>query len=148
MAGSEVVVNFVDLTGQKATEKFFSDTIEDAAAQAGLVAALDGVSDAAITGIIVTAADTTIVGTAADGVYATNEDRLEMRFIGGGGAYYFIGIPAPDESIFLPDKETLDLANASVMALIASLETNAKDPNGGGLTFVDGVRIKTRTKRG
>lgn len=148
MAGSDITVQFVDFTGQKATEKFFSDTIADVEDQAGLVTALDGVSDAAITGIIVTAADTTPVGTATDGPYATAEDKAVFQFQGGGGAYYFISIPAPDEGIFLADKETVDPSDASVMAFLAAIDTNCTDPNGGPLLFVRAYRSKTRTKQG
>lgn len=145
---STLQVDFVDETGEKAVQKFHASTILDPADQAGFVTVLDAITDAAIIGMKVIAQDFTAVGTAIDGPYATDEDKAVFYFRGPGGGKYQIAIPAPDEAIFLTDKETVNPANAAVVAFLAQVAASIRDPNGGLLTFITGRRTKTYTKKG
>lgn len=147
MAGSTIQVDYLDETGQKAVQKFFMSVIGDPEDFAGLVTVLDAISDAAITGIKVIAQDSTVVGTAVDGPYASAEDKMLLIFQGAAGSQYQIAIPAPDETCFMADKETVDPADTAVNALITIIEADCKDPNGGALTYVSGKRTKTYTKQ-
>lgn len=144
---TELTVRWNDSDGQKATNKFhFAGTADPSTVAPVLVPLLDAISDAAISGVDAMYADNTVVGTAVAGPYATAKDKLELLFQGAGGGFYRITIPAPDESMFLPDKETFDAAGAGAASL-ATILTHATDPNGGALTYISGKRIKRRRKK-
>lgn len=139
---TEVMVKFDDLTGENASMKFTADGLADPATFAGLVTVLDGISSAAINGMSFTATDPDAVGTAADGDYANAQDKAVFTFQSVGGEYQ-ISVPAPDEGIFLPDKETVDPSDAGVIAFVAAITANSTDPNGNALTFVNARRERT-----
>lgn len=145
MAYTEVMVKFDDETGEAAAMKFTAAGLVDAGDYAALVTVLDGVSDAAINGMAFTATNAAAVGVAADGDYASAADKALFIFRSVGGLYQ-IAIPAPDEAIFLPDKETVNPANASVIAFVGAITTNSTDPNGNALSFVSARRIRTNAQ--
>lgn len=139
---TEAMVKFDDETGEAASMKFTVDGLADPTAFAPLVSVLDAISDAAINGMSFSATDSTIVGVTDDGDYSNAQDKALFTFSSVGGQYQ-IAIPAPDASIFLPDKETVDPSNADVIAFVGAIETNGKDPNGNALTFVKALRIRS-----
>lgn len=139
---TKALVKFDDETGENASMKFTAAGLVDPTTFGPLITVLDGVSDAAINGMSFTAEDGTDVGTAVDGDYANAQDKALFTFSSVGGQYQ-IAVPAPDASIFLPDKETVNPANADVIAFVSAIETNGTDPNGNALTFVGARRIRT-----
>lgn len=145
MAYTEVMVKFDDLTGENASMKFVADGIVDPTSFSALVTVLDGISSAAINGMAFTSTDPDAVGTAADGAYANAQDKAVFTFRSVGGEYQ-IAVPAPDETIFLPDKETVDPSDAGVLAFVGAITTNSTDPNGNALTFVSARRERTNAQ--
>lgn len=139
---TEAMVKFDDETGENATMKLILDGLQDPGDFGPLVTALDGVSDAAINGLSLTAVDPADVGTTEAGAYDSAQDKALFTFTSVGGQYQ-IAIPAPDESIFLPDKETVNPANADVVAFVDAIETNGTDPNGNALTFQSARRVRS-----
>lgn len=139
---TQCMVKFDDVTGEGASMKFTMDGLVDPTSFAPLVTVLDGISDAAINGMAFTAEDTAEVGTAVDDDYSTPQDKALFTFKSAGGEYQ-IAVPSPDPAIFLPDKETVNPANAAVIAFVGAITTNGTDPNGNALTFVGARRIRT-----
>ena len=77
---------------------------------------------------------------AEEGDYESAEDRALFVFVDPSGSRYKLSVPAPLDTIFLGDKETVDPENEDVVAFIGAMETNAKGRAGGALTYVGGAK--------
>jgi len=86
--------------------------------------------------------------TASDGPYEDVEDKACFTFVDASGGQHLVKIPCPKDTIFLEDKETVDLANLDVVAFILAMVTSAKSAAGEALTACStGRRIRTKTQR-
>lgn len=64
------------------------------------------------------------------GNYAPATLRANLTFVTGTGSQVTLAIPAPDLSIFLADGQTVDITNASIVALVAVAVTALTDGSG------------------
>lgn len=144
MAGTLMMVDYRDLTGEGAVSLFHMAAGADPTAQAALLAALDGISDAGISKLRALYQDTSVIGTTEAGVYDDAADKLVLEFQGANGGKYTYEIPAPLDDCFTADTESIDLTfcQTSITAII----TNCVDSGGGALTFVNGYRSR-RTRK-
>lgn len=78
------------------------------------------------------------------GAYPSVEDKAALRWQSADdGSTYKMQIPAPIDSLFLPDGETVDPANALVIALTDSLSGSfCTETGGANFVFLGGKRIR------
>jgi hypothetical protein len=89
----------------------------------------------------------TVSDTGALGVYADNEDKVQMRFKDEDGETHSYLIPAPLASIFDADGETVNPANGAVDTFISAVTTNVKTKSGRDIvTFLGGRRMRRDRK--
>jgi hypothetical protein len=89
----------------------------------------------------------TVSDTGALGVYADNEDKLQMRFKDEDGNVHSWLVPAPLDTCFLADGETVDVEDSGVDAYISAITTLAKTKSGRDIvTFLGGRRIRRDRK--
>lgn len=123
--------------------------ITQAAAAGAVLAAVDTISNGhrqtwrgPDTGI----ANTPGYGSVAQ--FQNAEDKAVFTFYGASGAYHRLMVPSPASSIFEPDLETVDQANANVVTLITAVLANATDSAGTAISgFVGAVRGRRKMQR-
>ena len=95
----------------------------------GLVALLEALAQAKCiqTALSVTASS---AESPAAGAYNTSEDRVRISILRNNDKSANFSIPAPNPAIFLPDKETIDPGNASVIAFLTAMHNNAVGQDG------------------
>lgn len=143
---NEVKLQFTDADGDVAYMRLYRTTIGETDV-ADLCTALQALSDAKITDVVTTVVDTEVQGTAESAnPLGTAEDAIRLYMRGADGSNHHADFPAPIDTIFLDDGETVDLADSDVAALITLLETNCKTRNGLAVTVTRGRRVR-RTRK-
>lgn len=85
--------------------------------------------------------------TATTGSYADNQDKAVMKFSDEDGGHHVHKIPAPLESCFMSDKETINPADPGVDAYVTWMLANAKTKSGRDYTnFNGGKRMRLNRK--
>jgi hypothetical protein len=94
-----------------------------------------------------TAAPTEVIyGTNSE--YANAEDKAIFTFQAANGSIHRLQVPAPIAAIFQADGETVDPANAAVVAFVAAFIANAVTSAGGAIGFgANGTRIRRKMHR-
>jgi len=86
--------------------------------------------------------------TSAAGAYEDDQDKATFTFLDSAGKYHSYRVPAPKESIFQADRETVDLTNADVTAFAAYVTGNFISQTGASLvSLVGGKRIRLKSGR-
>lgn len=89
----------------------------------------------------------TVSDTGALGVYADNEDKMQLRFKDEDGKVHCYLVPAPLASCFDASGEVVNPADTNVDALIGAITTHAKTKTGRDIvTFLGGRRIRRDRK--
>lgn len=128
------------------SEFFMPSTVTDPTdpTVTAIINAMKAISDAANTAIYGELYDGTTIGAATAGDYDDAEDKLRMIFQDAAGGQHTYDFPSPLETIFLPDKETPDPANALFLALKGAIQDNCTSTNGLALTYLKGYRTRSR----
>ena len=80
------------------------------------------------------------VGSAAAGTYQSNKVSAQLTFQTASGSLLRLTIPAPSVGIFLADRQTVDPANALVIAIVAAAIGSLSDEAGNvAVSYVAGV---------
>lgn len=87
-------------------------------------------------------------------VYGTNspypnvEDKANFTFQDANGSIHRFQVPAPKDTIFLADGETVDPANTDVVAFVAAVIANCVTAEGNAIAFgANGTRIRRKMHR-
>jgi len=112
-----------------------------AALRTAIVAVTKALSPRAETGTQAGAAGGTTAGT---GAYSAIEDRAVLTFRGDDNSTYNYEVPAPKPAIFITGTDTIDPANADVLAYTNWIAANTKGSFGQTLTFVRGERTRKK----
>lgn len=132
-----------DVNGEKGTLQWFMNTGLGNPGGNALTPLIQAVTNAAVNKLIHRGFDASIVGSTSTGPYDEPEDKLTIEFIeSGSGALVTHEIPAPLDSCFLGDQETIDQTFCAT--LLTAFTVNVKGPNGGALAFRRGYRSRSK----
>lgn len=146
-------VSYRDAKGQTAKTSFFVVAATPAlalTAASTLVPLITALTNAALQnakGAYTTSPTVNSYGTNA--VYETIEDKAQLTFQTATGAIHRYQIPAPKAAIFMADDETVDPANADVLALAAAFVADQVASRDGSLiaSFIGGIRVRRKFQR-
>lgn len=142
-------INYIDANGGKAVQDYyFAGAVTDPAGTepAAMVAAVEGISNAAVSKLTLLLLSTTTSGSAAAGPYESVQDKLAVVGIDASGLMHTIEMPSPIDTIWLPDHETVDPANSNWLSFKTALMALWKGSNGEAMTYVRAFRKMTRQK--
>lgn len=125
-----------------------SITVTDAAAAAIIIAALQAASAATNPIAYVTSVIAGYGAPTHTSLYKNADDvaLLTFRSLVAGGSAQLV-IPAPLDSMFMTDTETVDPTSPVASAIIAAVLANCDTPSGNGLTAYVGGQRKKFTRR-
>lgn len=118
-----------------------------AAAVATVGNALAAASDAGIKRTVGSFVTTTPTGAATDGAYSDIEDKALLQFKDQNGKIHTMQVPAPEDTLFLTDEETVDNNDALVAAIIAAVQALVALA-GATWNYYKGYRKRAPTRRG
>jgi hypothetical protein len=149
MPNTQVEVLMADLDGQQAKTSCYLAGIDSdmsAGDPATIVAAIQGISAAKVYACVGHVQDFDDIGSATANDYSA-EDKLKVFGISDEGQYVEASIPAPLESIFGADKESVDLTAGAGATLKAALEAAWVGPDGSAVTVLAAERTRPTRKR-
>lgn len=152
---------FRDAKGNTARMNFYIyyDAAEATPAAAvvgsGLSSAVFNLSNAAFGGAYGPYGQIVVAAYGTNSTFASVEDKAMLTFQAADGSLHRFNVPAPKSAIFLSDAETVNPANALVLALQTALHASsvsaAPSTRGGVLfgatSFVGGIRQRRKTRR-
>lgn len=143
---------FRDDKGQTAVVRMFLTAADAAAANTAgsdIASTIAPLSNAALQGSSGAYTSTPAANTyGANAEYERVEDKAVLTFQTAVGSIHRYKVPAPKVAIFLADGETVDPANALVIAFVADMLAAGASRDGVALSsFIGGTRDATRLKR-
>lgn len=143
-----------DIKGNTARNRFYvssggTTATQKAAAQA-VATAETAISNAAFQGangpFTNTAVPALFPGSPA--TYNTVEDKAKFVFEDAGGGRHNFEVPAPVDTIFLADAETVDPANTDVVGFTSAVIANCTNQFGDAIAFFSGgIRVRRKLQR-
>lgn len=150
MATTTFMLHYEDQENEAARQTYYLDGVVSnpaAAAPAALVAAIEGISDAAIVKVTLLPTDSSILGATVDAEYSDIEDKVTFYCKSASGLSYKFALPCPEAGIFLADKETVDLADPDVVNMVTIIQSTFKATDGTALTVLRGARTRTKNHK-
>lgn len=146
---NQILLQWQDVSGKQASS--FWTTQDQGAGGAGAYASLKAAAEACSSCKVIGIQFQTTIAyspTPVTGAYPSVLDRAVLRTsIPATSQPSRIEIPGPLAAIFLPDLVTVDLANASVLALQAQVMARLGDSSGNYMgPFIRGIRARARAE--
>lgn len=153
MPAYRTTISFRDEKGQTAKTGFYTveaDLAAAAVAADAVVNAIAGLSVAAVQAVHGPAERVPgPITYGGAGKFSSIEDKAELVFTDAAGAVHRYQIPAPKDAVFLADDESVNPANALVIAARDAMTDGTTGSRSGVLNtgYLGGIRIRRKTQR-